>query len=286
MNKFSLGTANFGKIYGKGVGNVKVPPNEIKKILRYLKINKLNFLDTALIYKNEKILKKENLKNWKITTKLPKIITKKNSNIKKIVTNYIESFLKKIKSKNFYGLLLHDTSDLFNSQSDTLYKILISLKKKKIIKKIGVSVYDPKELDILLKKYKIDIVQLPLNVLDRRFAKLGYLKKLKSLGIEIHARSIFLQGLLILKEEEMPLRFKKWKKTWNEWNVWIKKNKVSKLEACISYVKSIPEVDKIVVGVNNVIQLREIISVFKKNKKINFKKNFNYTRKLINPRSW
>ena len=186
----------------------------------------------------------------------------------------------------FYCLIIHNNSDLFNSQSDTLYKILISLKKKKIIKKIGVSVYDPKELDILLKKYKIDIVQLPLNVLDRRFAKLGYLKKLKSLGIEIHARSIFLQGLLILKEEEMPLRFKKWKKTWNEWNVWIKKNKVSKLEACISYVKSIPEVDKIVVGVNNVIQLREIISVFKKNKKINFKKNFNYTRKLINPRSW
>ena len=182
---------------------------------------------------------------------------------------------------------MHDSSDLIKSKKNILYKTLNKLKKKKLVKKIGVSVYDLKETDSLLKNYKIDIIQLPLNIIDRRFAEHNYLKKLKEKNIEIHIRSIFLKGLLLLNKKNIPSKFKKWNKTWDEWDEWTDKNKFSKLEACINYVNSFKEIDRIIVGVNNCVQLKEILSVFQnRNKKINFKKIFNHDNKLIDPRSW
>ena len=81
------------------------------------------------------------------------------------------------------------------------------LKKKKIIRKIGVSVYNTNELDKILDKYKIDMVQLPLNLFNRTFLYKNYLKKLKKKNIEIHLRSIFLQGILLQDYKKIPKYF-------------------------------------------------------------------------------
>ena len=163
---------------------------------------------------------------------------------------------------------------------------MTQLKKKNLTKKIGVSVYSPEELDKLLKKFNFDIVQIPINIFDRRFLKNNYLIKLKRKGIEIHARSIFLQGLLLLDYTHLPKYFKKWSKLFKEWDEWNIKNNQKKILTCLNFIYKIQHLDKVVLGVSSYKQFNEIISLkLTKNTKYP-KKIFNLSKNLVDPRSW
>ena len=94
--------------------------------------------------------------------------------------------LQKLK-KNIEGLLLHDPKQLLGESGIEIYKALCSLKSEGSVKNIGISVYCPNELETIIKKYKFDFVQLPLSIFDRRFIQRGSIKRLKDLGIFIHA---------------------------------------------------------------------------------------------------
>ena len=101
-----------------------------------------------------------------------------------------------LNKKKIYGLLIHDYKQLKDNKR--LFQDLINLKKKKIINKIGVSIYSEKEFYELKKYYnKIDILQLPINIFDQRLIDSNFLKRIKRYNIEIHARSIFLKGILL-----------------------------------------------------------------------------------------
>ena len=110
--------------------------------------------------------------------------------------------------------------------------------------------------------YNIDLIQIPLNLFDRRFEKQGYLEKFKKKHIEIHTRSIFLQGLLL--ENKVPKNFKPWTRNFKQIDEWTSLNNISKLQACIQYILGIAEVDKVIIGVNNLRQLKQIVKNFKK----------------------
>tara|TARA_B100000941_G_scaffold288958_1_gene266952 strand:+ start:999 stop:1868 length:870 start_codon:yes stop_codon:yes gene_type:complete len=283
----SLGTANFGKKYNFFT-NLKIKNKEIKNIFLFLEKNKIFELDTALNYHNEKQLRLLRSKKWNITTKIDIKNYAKDQNNWKKGKNYLTELKKKLKIKSLYATLIHisNLNDFKSKNLKKLFKSLLVLKKNKVIKKIGFSIYDPVEAELILKNFKIDIIQLPVNVFDRRFENLGYLKKFKKNKIEIQARSIFLQGFLL--KNKMPKKFKIWKNEFREWQKWVKKKGVTKLQACIAYVKQLKEVDKIIIGFENKKQLEEIVRVYKeikKNKKTNFQIN-NIHLNLIDPRRW
>lgn len=290
ISKLCIGCVKFGKNYGiLNFRKKKVQKKEIFKILNTAKKFKINSLDTASDYGvSEKLLgeitKKEKLK-FNIITKLP---NKKVSDIslQDWYEKSINSSLKKLKLRKMYGILIHDVKQLSNKSGERLYESLTRSKKNGEIKKIGLSIYDFKNLDDILKKYPVDIIQVPINVIDRRLIKSGWLKKLKRRGIEIHARSIFLKGLLLLNENSRPKYFNLWKKNFNFLDNWIKDNKISRLEMCINFIKSIKEIDKIVVGISNRNQLYEIVKIFKKNRNCLFPKLSVNDRKLTNPALW
>ena len=97
--------------------------------------------------------------------------------------------------------------------------------------------------------------------------KSGWLKKLKHKGIEIHARSIFLQGLLLLPKDKLPKKFLRYKKLFKDWYNWLDTHHdINSKEACISYIKSLSEIDKIIIGFNNVSEIKEIIKIYKSKK--------------------
>jgi aryl-alcohol dehydrogenase-like predicted oxidoreductase len=125
--------------------------------------------------------------------------------------------------------------------------------------KIGVSVYDRSQLQSILDNFDIDLVQLPFNILDRRMIDSGMLATLQSKGIEVHVRSIFLQGLLLMSEKNRPDKFKRWSVLWRIWHEWLNDNKITALEATTRYAVSIPEISKVLVGVDTVDQLKEIV---------------------------
>ena len=156
----------------------------------------INFIDTANNYgKSEEIIGMNETSSFELTSKFPTI--NKNMGVKIFIEKNLKETLKKTKTKQIYGYLAHNPNDLLSSKGKIIIKTLIQLKKQKLVKKIGVSVYEVKELKKILKVFKPDIVQLPINILNQSFLKNDFLKKIKELGIEIQVRSIFLQGMLL-----------------------------------------------------------------------------------------
>ena len=220
INKICIGSANFGMEYGL---NKKSPllKKDIKEIFEFLKKENTIYIDTAANYKNsEIIIGKYSTKKFKIITKIKKI-PKGVKDLEKWLKNEIYISCKKLRVNKIYGLLVHDTQDLKNKKkAKKIYKTFDILKKSKIIEKIGLSIYNPNELDLYLKNYNFEIVQAPLNIFDRRIINSGWLKKINEKGIEFFARSIFLQGLLIKDINKIDKFFSPYKKKFEKFEIW------------------------------------------------------------------
>ena len=170
-------------------------------------------------------------------------------------------------------------------KANKVYKILLNLKSKNYINKFGYSIYFFKNLKKICKNFKPDILQCPFSIIDRRLERNKLLEYLKYNKIEIHVRSIFLQGLLTVDPLKLPKKFVKWKKKFQIFDDLTDHYKISKISGCLNFVHSIKQIDKILIGVDNVSQLKEILSV-KFIKKINFPNIEVQNEKLINPSKW
>ena len=102
-------------------------------------------------------------------------------------------------------------------------------------------------------------MQAPFNVLDQRLEKSGWLTRLHNSGIEVHTRSAFLQGLLLMDINKRPVKFNRWQSHWQVWHQWLDIQKLSPLQACLGFVLSHSEINRIVVGVDSLKHLNEII---------------------------
>jgi aryl-alcohol dehydrogenase-like predicted oxidoreductase len=159
------------------------------------------------------------------------------------------------------------------------------LKKKKIIKKIGISIYEPQEIKKIWNFWKPDIIQVPFNIIDNRILNSGWINILKKFKVKIYARSIFLQGLLVNQDNSFKIN-KDYKILLNKYMNWCYKNNISLIHGCLHFVKQFKKIDYLVVGFNNYIQLKEIIDVFKK-KQIVVPRKFSTNKiNLIDPRKW
>ena len=290
MSKIGIGSAQFGLNYGVN-SSKKVNTSNIKKIFNYLyKNNKKCYIDTAPVYGNAESLIGKNLKKknqFKIITKTISSNGNKINKqfIKKLDYNFLLS-LKRLKQKKIYSILVHDVNDLFKKNSKLLYDYLLTLKKKKLVKKIGVSVYDKKDINKILLKYNFDIIQLPCNIFDQRLIFDGTLDKLKKKNIELHARSIFLQGMLFKKINEIPKNFMSLKKKLNLLHSRVNYSKITTQEAAISFVYNLKKFKTLIVGFDDFEQFKNIIE--NPIRKLPFKVRDLYCRnkKSIDPRLW
>jgi aryl-alcohol dehydrogenase-like predicted oxidoreductase len=261
MSKIALGTVQFGIDYGISSTSGQVRPEEVRNILSYAYSKNIDLLDTAPVYGgSEQILGKANVQNFKVVTKT-RHFDKSEISIDEVVLmeNDFYRSLEDLKKDNVYGLLVHNADDLLKPGSQKLFDQLERLKQAGKIKKIGVSVYDNKQLQSILENFNIDLVQLPFNILDKRLIDSGMFGTLKNRGIEVHARSVFLQGLLLMSEQNRPDKFKRWNDLWRVWHDWLNDNQITALEATIRCAVSMPEISKVLVGVETKDQLKEII---------------------------
>ncbi len=260
MSKLGLGTVQFGTDYGLNSVHGQVNPKEVKKILSYARSKNIDLLDTAIAYgKSEEILGRLINSEFKIVTKTRNFdsLTLTNNEVSLLKKDFHNS-LKKLNQKKIYGLLVHNADDLLKPGSKKIFNLLQELKKTNKLKKVGVSVYDHLKLTSILNNFDIDIVQLPFNIFDRRMIDSGMLALLYKKGIEVHVRSVFLQGLLLMSGKSMPSKFNRWSSLWKLWHEWLNDNQISPVEASIRYVISFPEISKALVGVDTENQLKEI----------------------------
>lgn len=261
MNKLAIGTAQFGMDYGIGSSPGKVSISEVKKILEYAKLTNINVLDTASAYgKSEKTLGNLNVDEFKIVTKTRHFTNLKiNDDDLNALNHDFNKSLKDLKLDSVYGLLIHNADDLMKPGAAKIIEFIQNLKKTNKIKKIGVSIYENKHLSFVLENFDIDLVQLPLNIFDRRLIDNGMLKFLSQEGLEVHARSIFLQGLMLMGSSSRPRKFDRWDSLWKSWSEWLHDYEISPLEASIRYAMSFSEISKVLVGIDSINQLIEIV---------------------------
>ena len=138
----------------------------------------------------------------------------------------------------------------------------------------------------IIKNYKINVVQVPYNIFDQRLKESNLINTLKNMNIELHVRSIFLQGLLLLKKNKIPKKFLKWQDKFNLWYKFLKKNKTTALSECLNFVFSNKDIDKIVIGINSIDHLKEIVLLKKNFVKRNFETFKSKDVNLIDPRKW
>ena len=118
--------------------------------------------------------------------------------------------LKLFKIKKFENLFVHNFDELGHKDLKKIKLLFLKLKKEKIINNIGISIYDVKTLNKIKYFDCINIIQTPINLFDRRFIKKNILNFLKKKSIKLQARSIFLQGFLLEKLENLTkTQFKK-----------------------------------------------------------------------------
>ncbi len=259
MSRLALGTAQFGLNYGIANECGQVSTDQVSEILKVASSVGIDTLDTAIAYgDSEQRLGEVGISCWKVVSKLPEI-PPDTVNIHSWVQQSVCTSLERLQISQLYGLLLHRPEQLLGSQGDTLYHSLNLMKEQGLVQKIGVSIYSSSELNLLCSKFSFDLVQSPLNVLDRNLEKSGWLYKLRDLGVEIHTRSVFLQGLLLMNPSKRPTYFNRWQPLWDQWEQWLTSAKSTPLQACLSYVFSLPEISKIVVGIDGLSQLKEIL---------------------------
>jgi aryl-alcohol dehydrogenase-like predicted oxidoreductase len=282
--KLVVGSAQLGMNYGL-LNNKKISSKEFKKIEKLVLKSKINFIDTATSYgESEKNIGNSKLKNLHVITKI-KLPNKKNINIKSWLLKEISKSLSKLKIKKIYGVLIHNYKDLLGKHGKKYLFSLQELKRKNIIKKIGISVYEPQEIKKIWNFWKPDIIQVPLNPIDNRILDSGWVDILKKFKVKIYARSIFLQGLLINEDSSFKIN-KNYKIILNKYKNWCYRNNISLIQGCIHFVKQFKKIDYLVVGFNNYNQLKEIIDVFKK-KQIIIPRKFSTNKiNLIDPRKW
>ena len=283
--KIGLGTLQWGLKYGIANKNGKLSLNEIKKVKKIAEKNHIDLLDTAHAYGDcEQRIGKVNFKNFNIVTKLP--ATEPGKNRYNWTLKSINDALKKFKTNKIYCMHVHNTKYLLDKNGVEIYKALSFAKSKGLISKIGVSVYTIEELKKIINKFKIDLVLLPFNIFDQRTLKKNFLKSLKEKNIEIHARTSFLQGLLLMPRKDIPLKFSKYYKYFDNWEKLVKKLKKSKYEICLQYALSNKYIDKVIVGVDSSKQFKELV-LSAKTLKVNIKSlDASNEIGLINPSKW
>ena len=261
MSKLALGTVQFGTDYGINSG-VKVDPKEVTNIINFARNNDISLLDTAQLYgSSEKVLGDVNTQDFDIVSKSRgfdnEVITEKEASF---VIADLHKSLSLLKQKSLYAFLVHHGEDLLKPGGDLIFNQLQTLKEQGLANKIGVSAYIDDQLIQIIDSFDIDIIQLPMNILDSRLIDNGLLNKIYSKGIEIHTRSVFLQGLLLMDLDKRPKYFERWSSLWKFWHEWLADNKLSPLEASIRYMISKPEISRVLVGVDNKNQLQNIIN--------------------------
>jgi aryl-alcohol dehydrogenase-like predicted oxidoreductase len=250
-DKLILGTVQFGLSYGINNSTGKVSKAEASKILTVAKDHGLSILDTSHAYGDSEIILGELLEkdnDFNIISKLPRT----TENPKSI----FEVTAKRLRKNKLYGYLVHHFE--FFKENPSIWEEIKALKIDGRIEKTGFSLYNMNELEYLFSKNVIfDIVQVPYNILDRSFEP--YFKELKKRNIEVHTRSVFLQGLFFRHADKLPEKLKPLTPYLIGMSNYCKEQGIRIEELALNAAIHHPEIDGVLVGVDNITQLQKNI---------------------------
>lgn len=286
MSEFIFGTATFAPRYG--ISNSKITlsvEDSLELIDSALDLGIMHF-DTAPTYGNAENIIGYAVKSGRklvVSSKVSKEACENPTSLSKSVL----SSLDKLRVPSLEILYLHDETALLVNDSRYLLSELEKLRKRGLFKKLGVSIYSREVLEILKSNFnQIDVFQVPENICDRRFRESDFLHEMMNDRHEYVVRSVFLQGLLLMKEEEIPPQFGEAKIAIKKLNAFAKRNQISTLDICLAYVRDLSWCDSVIVSAASPRQLTNIMT-----SKVDLPDSWELevpriTNDLIDPRTW
>lgn len=262
--RLGLGTVQLGIPYGITNAAGRVPAAEAAAILARARDAGIDVLDTAALYgESEAVIGAllEGGNAFRIVTKTAKFQDAANAEV--AVRRFDEVFaasLKSLRMPAVYGLIAHDADDLLGPYGDALWAAMTAHKAAGRVRRIGASVYTGAQIDALLARHPVELVQLPINALDDRLARGGQLKRLARRGVEVHARSLFLQGLLLQPPAAIPAKFIGLPDAVATLNAFYARHRLSPLEGSLVAILARPEISRCIVGVTSTRELEDIIN--------------------------
>jgi aryl-alcohol dehydrogenase-like predicted oxidoreductase len=252
--KLVLGTVQFGLNYG--INNTLGKPTfeTVTQILDCAFKHQVKILDTAEAYGNAHDVigsyHTQSIHRFEIITKFSSAANNRPSNWEE----RIKLILRELNVSYLYGYMFHSFKDFKTYFKDYEMEIL-HLKSRGLIKKFGVSVYTNEELKVVIQTPNIDLIQLPFNLLDNYSQRGELLTIAKEKGIEIHSRSVFLQGLFFKNPDTLKQTLQPLKPYLEVIKEIANQNRLDINALSIAYVLQQSLVDSVLIGVDSVSQL-------------------------------
>lgn len=286
-SKLALGSANFGLDYGVANNSGKISESELAEILLFAQKSCIEIIDTAQAYGNSeaRIGSLCDGTQFNFVTKIGVEVA--NGSCDQNVSHRVKQSCRKLNQSRLYAVMLHRPEVLLGDQGKEVVKELHILKEQGLVSKVGISIYSPEILTAILRVMQLDIIQVPFNLFDQQILSSGWSDKLKSNGTEIHTRSVFLQGLLLMTRSSLPKYFTNyWPAHFDAWYEFLNCNKADAVEVALKFALQQAWIDKIVVGVDSVAQLNALVEIEKSADQIDFPKLDCSDSNLINPSKW
>lgn len=262
VTRLALGTVQFGLPYGVANTQGQVSFEQADAMLGTMRIAGIDTIDTAIAYgEAEAVLGRIGVSGFRLISKVPALCEPALA-VDDWVVAQVEASLERLRAPRLGGLLLHSPDDLLGPYGLDLARGLLRARDAGLAERIGLSVYSPEQLAALVDRLPLEIIQIPLNIFDRRFVETGWLDRLVADDVEVHARSVFLQGLLLLPSDRIPSKFSPFRSLIDGWYSWLAGDAaagMSSVQACIAHVASYASVSRLVVGADSLAQLHNII---------------------------
>lgn len=260
--RLMLGSAQFGMAYG--IANQAGLPDaaSVAAILDRADSRSIDAVDTAIDYDlaEQRLGAWPGLRRWQVVTKLPPL-PEQGVDVGHWVADQVHASLARLGIGQLHGLLLHRPMQLLEDHRGAeLWAAMAELQESGQVRRIGYSVYSPQQLDQLWTRFPAQLVQAPFSVIDRRLLSSGWLARLARAGVEVHVRSVFLQGLLLMPRSAIPAVFGRWQGLWEGWHDWLHQARTGPVAAALGYVLRQPGIDRVVVGVDSTAQLDQIMT--------------------------
>ncbi|MDA8174095.1 MAG: aldo/keto reductase [Nitrospiraceae bacterium] len=288
--KLGLGIVQLGNEHGISNGD-EAGHNEAAAIFRLALSSGVRILDTAAGYQESEQLLGNLLPEdheFKIVTKTIPFLGVWEASVKAslLEENFLQS-LAKMHAKSVYGMLVRHAADLLVSGGHLIYEKMLELKSRGLVSKIGVSALTADQIDRITDKFAMDIIQVPLSVLDQRLIASGHLARMKDAGIEIHCRSVFLHGLLLAEPLNLPHYFSPVKGHLLQYREGIRKMGLTPVEAALGFITGLDEVDAAICDVCNRGHLAKLLASYKPlGKHFDFGGFAIQDQAILNPSSW
>lgn len=266
--KLCLGTAQFGMNYGI-TGQKQPSVDDAIRMLDYATQSGIDSIDTANAYGTAEDVVGEFLKRKTINRHSLFLISKFRPNLLddvdesqyySVMKRNLEESFRRLKTDYLDSYILHSSRYVWN---DGIIDALLCLKNEGYAKHIGVSVYEPDEAIRVLEHTSCDFMQLPYSIFDQRMKKNGVFEKAgQRSNTQIHSRSAFIQGLILLEEQQTPEFLSDAKPILRRIDKLCRNYGISRIALAMNFVKTEKNISHLVFGVDNIEQLKEDIKLF------------------------